>query len=199
MQLQLQLLQHLLLLLLPSLLLLGCCCRCCCRSVAILAMPSVRLSTIVCSDDDADEDQDEARPGSSSHCSNSGSNNNNNCTGNGNGHVDAAAERTMQRAQVHFSWRQLRTAAPVIDLGYRTPKRQNSCMHRQRDRPRERGRGRRKERQTDRQAGWQAGRQAPVRALAGLICMRSNFQGFCCCRRDSAIILRVAFDISDTI
>lgn len=194
MQLQLQLLQHLLLLLLLPLLLLGCCCRCCCRSVAILAMPSVRLSTIVCSDDDADEDQDEARPGS--HCSN------NNCTGNGNGHVDAAAERTMQRAQVHFSWRQLRTAAPVIDLGYRTPKRQNSCMHRQTERQTGRGKGvwgMGKGRQTDRQAGWQAGRQAPVRALAGLICMRSNFQGFCCCRRDSAIILRVAFDISDTI
>lgn len=65
MQLQLLQLLLLLLLLLPlplllMLLLLGCCCRCCCRSVAILAMPSVRLSTIVCSDDDADEDQDEA-------------------------------------------------------------------------------------------------------------------------------------------
>lgn len=162
MQLQLQLLQHLLLLLLP-LLLLGCCCRFCCRSVAILAMPSVRLSTIVCSDDDADEDQDEARPGSSSssHCSN-----NNNCTGNGNGHVDAAAERTMQRAQVHFSWMQLRTAAPVIDLGYRTPKRQNSCMHRQRDRQGEWGRGGSSTgRQTDRQVGRQAGpSEGPRRA-----------------------------------
>lgn len=154
MQLQLQLLQHLLLLL--PLLLLGCCCRCCCRSVAILAMPSVRLSTIVCSDDDADEDQDEARPGSS-HCSSS---NNNNCTGNGNGHVDAAAERTMQRAQVHFSWRQLRTAAPVIDLGYRTPKRQNSCMHRQTERQTGRGKGEWGMGKADRKTGRLAGRQA---------------------------------------
>lgn len=80
-----------------------------------------------------------------------------------------------------------------------------ACTDRQRDRQAEgmgNGAGkaaRQADRQTDRQVGRQAGRQAPVRALAGLICMRSNFQGFCCCRRDSAIILRVAFDISDTI
>lgn len=73
-----------------------------------------------------------------------------------------------------------------------------ACTDRQRDRQAD-GRGNEEGRQKDRQVGRQAGRQAPVRALAGLICMRSNFQGFCCCRRDSAIILRVAFDISDTI
>ncbi|KAM8713714.1 hypothetical protein ACLKA7_013956 [Drosophila subpalustris] len=68
-------------------------------SVAILAMPSVRLSTIVCSDDDADEDQDETMQQQQLATSNG--------FGIGNAHVDGSptcAQVDSHKIQLSVLW-----------------------------------------------------------------------------------------------